>query len=72
MRKDIEVLPLQGNIDTRLRKLETGDYDAIVVARAGVERLGLGEKITEVFSVEKILLSVEQGTIGIIGKISMQ
>lgn len=65
MRQDIEILPLRGNIDTRLRKLETGQYDAIVVARAGAERLDLVRKITEVFSIEKILPAVGQGTIGI-------
>lgn len=63
MRQDIEVLPLRGNIDTRLRKLERGEYYAIVVARAGVERLDLGGKISEIFAIEKILPAVGQGTI---------
>ncbi|MGQ9820036.1 MAG: hydroxymethylbilane synthase [Candidatus Kapaibacteriales bacterium] len=65
LRKDIEISQLRGNIDTRLGKLERGEYDAIVVARAGLERLGLEEKITEIFPSDKILPAVGQGTIGI-------
>ena len=41
LRPDLEIFPLRGNVDTRLRKLEAGDYDAIILAAAGVHRLGL-------------------------------
>jgi hydroxymethylbilane synthase len=43
MRPDLEIIPLRGNVDTRLRKLESGEYDAIILAAAGVHRLGLGK-----------------------------
>lgn len=44
---DVEILPLRGNVDTRLRKLDAGDYDAIVLAAAGLHRLGLQERLAE-------------------------
>jgi hydroxymethylbilane synthase len=64
-RKDIEVIPLRGNVNTRLRKLEGGEYDAIVLASAGLERLGLDAHITEQFSVDDMLPAAAQGVIGI-------
>src|SRR5215470_2095541 len=45
LRPDLEIIPLRGNIDTRLRKLEAGEYDAIILAAAGVKRLGLHEHL---------------------------
>ena len=47
LRPDVEVLPIRGNVDTRVRKLDDGEYDAIVLAVAGLERLGLGSRISE-------------------------
>ena len=46
-RPDLKVAPLRGNVDTRLRKVDEGEYDAIVLAAAGLRRLGLGERIAE-------------------------
>jgi len=64
-RADLEVLELRGNVDTRLRKLERGDYDAIVLAKAGLDRLGWTAKISEVLSPEISLPAVGQGALGI-------
>jgi hydroxymethylbilane synthase len=65
LRPDIEVRPLRGNVNTRLRKLDSGDFDAIVLACAGLERLGLGERITEQYAPERMLPATAQGVIGI-------
>ena len=65
LRPDICVEPLRGNVNTRLRKLEDGQYDAIVLACAGLERLGLESHISETFSPEQMLPAAAQGVIGI-------
>jgi hydroxymethylbilane synthase len=65
LRPDIRVEELRGNVNTRLRKLDDGDYDAIVLACAGLERLGLGERISERFDPEQMLPAAAQGVIGI-------
>ncbi|MBI3590753.1 MAG: hydroxymethylbilane synthase [Candidatus Melainabacteria bacterium] len=65
LRQDLEYLDLRGNLDTRIRKLEDGEYDAIVLAYAGVKRLGFEEKITEHFSPFDILPAVGQGALAI-------
>jgi len=59
------VIPLRGNVNTRLRKLADGQYDAIILASAGLERLGLAEHITEAFPVEQMLPAAAQGVVGI-------
>jgi hydroxymethylbilane synthase len=64
-RSDLRVVPLRGNVDTRLRKLEAGDCDAIVLARAGLVRLGLEDRATEVLEPEVSLPAVGQGALGI-------
>jgi len=64
-RADLGVADLRGNVDTRLRKVDEGGFDAIVVAKAGLDRLGFGEKITEVISPEIILPAVGQGALAI-------
>jgi hydroxymethylbilane synthase len=64
-RADIVIRALRGNLDTRLRKLETEDLDAIVVAAAGVKRLNLEAKITEYLSEDLMLPAVGQGALGI-------
>jgi hydroxymethylbilane synthase len=56
---------LRGNVDTRLRKVDSGEFDAIVLAEAGLERLGLAGFITEVLSKTLILPAVGQGALGI-------
>ena len=65
LRPDISVKPLRGNVNTRLRKLEDGEYDAIVLACAGLQRLGLASHISETFSPEQMLPAAAQGVIGI-------
>jgi hydroxymethylbilane synthase len=64
-RGDLEMRDLRGNVDTRLRKLHQGDYDAIVLAEAGLERLGLRQEITQVLPLELALPAVGQGALGI-------
>ncbi len=64
-RPDLELRNLRGNVDTRLRKLERGEYDAIVLAKAGLDRLGWSDRITEVISIEISLPAVGQGALGI-------
>jgi len=65
LRRDIEVIPLRGNVDTRLRKLERGECDALVVAAAGLIRLGLLSRITHCFPPVKLCPAVGQGALGI-------
>jgi hydroxymethylbilane synthase len=62
---DIKVIDIRGNVDTRLRKLEEGYCDILVLAGAGVQRSGYGEKITEYLDPEIVMPSVSQGIIGI-------
>ncbi|MEE8397989.1 MAG: hydroxymethylbilane synthase [Desulfobacterales bacterium] len=62
-RPDIEILPLRGNLDTRLRKLETEDMDAIVLAAAGIKRLGWQDRITEYLDEGTMLPAVGQGAL---------
>jgi hydroxymethylbilane synthase len=65
LRPDIETLEIRGNVDTRIRKVESGDYDATVLAMAGLSRLGLASKAAQVFSVEEMVPSVGQAALGI-------
>lgn len=65
LRGDLEVVPLRGNIDTRLKKLDRGDCDALVLAAAGLRRLGLDERVTEYFSVDQMCPAVGQGALAI-------
>ncbi|MFZ0212999.1 MAG: hydroxymethylbilane synthase [Candidatus Acidiferrales bacterium] len=64
-RPDLRVADLRGNVDTRLRKVEEGGVDAIVVAKAGLDRLGFSGKITEVISAEIMVPAVGQGALAI-------
>ncbi|MCC7118828.1 MAG: hydroxymethylbilane synthase [Anaerolineales bacterium] len=64
-RPDLTILPLRGNVDTRLRKLKAGEYDAIVLAAAGLNRLGLQAEITETLSLETMLPAPGQGALAI-------
>lgn len=64
-RSDFELIPLRGNLDTRLKKLKTMDLDGIVLALAGVKRLGFEEKITEIIPPEISLPAIGQGALGI-------
>lgn len=65
LRHDVQMLPVRGNVDTRLRKLDAGEFDAIVLASAGLIRLGLTDRITEYLSPQISLPAVGQGIIGI-------
>jgi hydroxymethylbilane synthase len=65
VRPDIHTLDLRGNVDTRLRKLDAGDYDAIVLAGAGLIRLGLTSRVTEWLPAESFLPSPGQGALAI-------
>jgi hydroxymethylbilane synthase len=65
MRGDLRVLPLRGNVETRLRKLADGEVDATILALAGMKRLGLVEHATKIMSAEEFLPAVGQGAIGI-------
>ncbi|MCU0874120.1 MAG: hydroxymethylbilane synthase [Pirellulaceae bacterium] len=64
-RPDLEILEIRGNVDTRLRKLDEEQYDAIVLAEAGLRRLGLAPRITQILSPELMLSAVGQGALGI-------
>jgi hydroxymethylbilane synthase len=65
LRCDLEPAPLRGNVQTRLKKLDTGEFDAILLARAGLERLGLGDKIAFVFDPAAFIPAPAQGALGI-------
>jgi hydroxymethylbilane synthase len=64
-RNDLELIPLRGNLDTRLKKLRTTNLDAIVLALAGVKRLGLEGRITEIIPTDISLPAIGQGALGI-------
>ena len=61
----LTVKPLRGNLQTRLGKLDKGEYDAIILAKAGLERLGLSERIRDTLSAEDSLPAAGQGALGI-------
>jgi hydroxymethylbilane synthase len=64
-RPDLSTADLRGNLDTRLRKAERGDYDGVVLAAAGIHRLGLRSRITEYLSIEISVPAVGQGALAI-------
>ncbi len=65
VRPDLIIKDIRGNVDTRIRKLDQGDYDAIVLAYAGLHRLGLQARITQKFSSEEMLPAVGQAALGL-------
>ncbi len=65
LRPDLRIEPLRGNLDTRLRKLDDGQYEAIVLAAAGLKRLGLAARIRQVFEPQTMLPAAGQGALGI-------
>ncbi len=65
LRPDLEIKDLRGNLDTRLRKLDEGEYDAIILAGAGLNRLGMQKRITALFTSEQMLPAIGQGSLGI-------
>lgn len=64
-RPDFKIVPLRGNLDTRLRKLQEGEFEAVIVAAAGVKRLGFESQITAYLSVDQSLPAMGQGVLGI-------
>lgn len=68
-RRDLKIVPLRGNVDTRLRKVDAGEADAIVLARAGLVRLGLEKRATSVLEPDVSLPAVGQGALGIEARI---
>ncbi|HJV62828.1 MAG TPA: hydroxymethylbilane synthase [Albitalea sp.] len=65
LRPDLQIEPLRGNLDTRLRKLDEGQHDAIVLAAAGLKRLGLASRIRAVFEPQQMLPCAGQGALGL-------
>jgi len=65
LRPDLDIYPLRGNVDTRLRKLEQGEYDAIILASAGLKRLGKTERIKQIIPAEIMCPAAGQGALGI-------
>ena len=61
VRPDLTMCDLRGNIDTRLRKLDEGNYDAIILAEAGLQRLGLANRITQILPLDLMLPAIGQG-----------
>lgn len=72
VRPDFVIEPLRGNINTRLRKLKEGMYDAIILAMAGVSRLGWENEVTEVIDPEVMLPAIGQGALGIEARLDDQ
>jgi hydroxymethylbilane synthase len=65
LRADLKPMPIRGNVHTRLRKLDTGQFDAILLARAGLERLGLADQISFIFDPAIFIPAPAQGALGI-------
>jgi hydroxymethylbilane synthase len=65
MRPDVEILDIRGNLDTRLKKLDDGHYDAILLAAAGLKRLELDHRVTQRFSSDEMLPAVGQAALGL-------
>jgi len=65
LRNDLKVTLMRGNIDTRITKLKNGEYDAIVLALAGIQMLNLTKKVKEIFTIEQMLPAIGQGAIAL-------
>ena len=65
LRPDLQVSDVRGNVDTRLKKLDEGQYDALILAEAGLQRLELGQRITQVLAANQMLPAVGQGALGV-------
>jgi hydroxymethylbilane synthase len=65
LRPDLDIRDLRGNVDTRLRKVESGEYEAIMLSKAGLDRLGLSQRISEVLAPEVCMPAVGQGAIAV-------
>lgn len=69
VRPDLDIREMRGNVDTRLRKVDSGEYEAIVLAKAGLDRLGMSARISEVLSPEVCMPAVGQGAIAVQGRL---
>jgi hydroxymethylbilane synthase len=65
LRPDLDLRDLRGNVDTRLRKVESGEYEAVMLAKAGMDRLGLSQRISEVLAPDVLVPAVGQGAIAV-------
>jgi hydroxymethylbilane synthase len=65
LRSDLSVLPLRGNVDTRIKRLESGDIQAMILAAAGLKRLGLSSRISQMLPADEFLPAVGQGALGL-------
>jgi hydroxymethylbilane synthase len=65
LRLDLDIRDLRGNVDTRLRKVESGEYEAVMVAKAGLDRLGLSQRISETLEPDVCMPAVGQGAIAV-------
>jgi hydroxymethylbilane synthase len=65
MRPELKLVPIRGNVDTRLGKLESGEYEAIILAASGLRRLGLEDRISQALVVEQLLPAIGQGALGL-------
>jgi len=68
LRSDLEVKPIRGNVDTRIRKVKRGEFDGIIAAEAGLKRMNLESQITERFSLEQFTSSAGQGALAIVAR----
>ncbi|MDG2470786.1 MAG: hydroxymethylbilane synthase [Pirellulaceae bacterium] len=71
-RPDLKVMDIRGNVDTRLKKLDAGEFDALVLAKAGLTRLKLVDRITEEFGLEWMLPAIGQGALGLESRVDDQ
>ncbi len=65
LRDDIKIVPIRGNVETRMRKMEEQELDGIILASAGLKRLNMGSQVTDYFSVEEMVPAVGQGALGV-------
>ncbi|MBZ5526946.1 MAG: hydroxymethylbilane synthase [Acidobacteriia bacterium] len=72
VRPDLDLRELRGNVDTRLRKAQSGEYEAVVLAKAGLDRLGWSDRISEALSPEVCLPAVGQGAISVESRVADQ
>jgi hydroxymethylbilane synthase len=68
LRPDLQIKPIRGNVDTRIRKVNEGEFDGVIVAEAGLERLGINSFISERFSLDKFTPAAGQGALAITAK----
>jgi hydroxymethylbilane synthase len=68
LRPDLEVVPIRGNVDTRIQKVKKGEFDGVIVAEAGLERMGMESQIAERFSLERFVPAAGQGALAIVAR----